>query len=57
MYALLFTFTCSGLYCSGWIAQGPVFVILGTMNDAFATGKVVIEDIQSGVLESSNKQL
>ncbi|PVD38445.1 hypothetical protein C0Q70_01060 [Pomacea canaliculata] len=29
---------CKGLYCSGWISQGPVFVILGAMNDGFATG-------------------
>ena len=46
---------CAGLYCSGWIAQGPVFVILGTMNDGFATGKVVLEDIASGCLPAGSK--
>ena len=43
-----------GLYCSGWIAHGPVFVILGTMNDGFATGKTVLEDIASGQLTCEN---
>nr|KAG5692034.1 hypothetical protein BaRGS_026887 [Batillaria attramentaria] len=37
-----------GLYCSGWIGQGPIFVILGTMNDSFATAKVVLHDIVEG---------
>ncbi|XP_025088291.1 NADPH:adrenodoxin oxidoreductase, mitochondrial-like [Pomacea canaliculata] len=45
---------CKGLYCSGWISQGPVFVILGAMNDGFATGKAVLEDIASGVLPSGS---
>lgn len=44
-----------GLYCSGWIAQGPVFVILGTMNDGFATGKTVLEDIASSQLTCENR--
>ncbi|KAK7004906.1 hypothetical protein BgiMline_006451 [Biomphalaria glabrata] len=39
-----------GLYCTGWSANGPVGVILGTMSDAFETGKVVLEDIENGTL-------
>ena len=38
----------AGLYCSGWVRHGPVGVIATTMNDAFATGKLVIEDLKSG---------
>ncbi|KAK7113077.1 NADPH:adrenodoxin oxidoreductase, mitochondrial-like isoform X2 [Littorina saxatilis] len=44
-----------GLYCSGWIAEGPVFVLAGAMNNAFATGKVVLEDLGSSKLSSENK--
>ena len=38
-----------GLYCSGWVRQGPVGVIATTMNDAFGTGAIVVEDIKSGL--------
>ncbi|XP_048575740.1 NADPH:adrenodoxin oxidoreductase, mitochondrial isoform X2 [Nematostella vectensis] len=46
-----------GLYCSGWVGHGPVGVIATTMNDAYATGQTVVEDINSGLLkaESSKK--
>ncbi|KAH9495324.1 hypothetical protein Btru_018876 [Bulinus truncatus] len=40
-----------GLYCTGWAANGPVGVILGTMSDAFETGKVVLQDIDNGSLQ------
>ncbi|XP_059160375.1 NADPH:adrenodoxin oxidoreductase, mitochondrial-like isoform X2 [Physella acuta] len=41
-----------GLYCAGWVGNGPVGVILGTMTDGFETGKVILQDINSGSLES-----
>lgn len=41
-----------GLYCSGWAANGPVGVILGTMTDGFDTGKVILQDIENGVLQT-----
>ncbi|XP_076456648.1 NADPH:adrenodoxin oxidoreductase, mitochondrial-like [Babylonia areolata] len=45
---------CKGLYCSGWISRGPVFVILGTMSDGFSTGKAVLADLQSGLLSGTS---
>ncbi|XP_055347219.1 NADPH:adrenodoxin oxidoreductase, mitochondrial-like [Paramacrobiotus metropolitanus] len=44
-----------GLYCSGWIKRGPVGVILTTMNDAYETVDTLMEDIQSGRLNLSDK--
>jgi len=38
----------SGLYCSGWVKNGPVGVIATTMNDAFHTGQLVVQDLKSG---------
>jgi len=38
----------TGLYCSGWIKRGPAGVIATTMNDAFETAKVIVEDLRSG---------
>ncbi|CAG5135645.1 unnamed protein product [Candidula unifasciata] len=40
-----------GLYCAGWVGKGPVGVILGTMTDAFETGKLVLHDLHSGHLK------
>lgn len=37
-----------GLYCSGWVKRGPVGVLATTMNDAFETGKIIVEDLLSG---------
>ena len=37
-----------GLYCSGWVRNGPVGVIATTMNDAFQTGELVVQDLDSG---------
>lgn len=42
-----------GLYCSGWIGQGPVGVILGTMNDSFSTAKLLLQDISNGKLPNT----
>ncbi|KAK2571701.1 NADPH:adrenodoxin oxidoreductase [Acropora cervicornis] len=38
-----------GLYCSGWVRNGPVGVIATTMNDAFQTGQLVVDDLKAGV--------
>lgn len=36
--------TVPGLYCSGWVKQGPTGVIANTMEDAFATAEAIAED-------------
>jgi len=36
-----------GLYCSGWVRNGPVGVIATTMNDAFQTGQLVVDDLKA----------
>ncbi|XP_020613236.1 NADPH:adrenodoxin oxidoreductase, mitochondrial-like [Orbicella faveolata] len=41
----------SGLYCSGWVKNGPVGVIATTMNDAFHTGQLVVQDLKSGEIK------
>ncbi|XP_045212536.2 NADPH:adrenodoxin oxidoreductase, mitochondrial-like [Mercenaria mercenaria] len=41
----------TGLYCSGWAGRGPVGVILGTMTDGFEVGKLVLKDIEDGMLQ------
>ena len=38
----------AGLYCSGWVRNGPVGIIATTMSDAFQTGKLVVSDLKSG---------
>ncbi|XP_031556284.1 NADPH:adrenodoxin oxidoreductase, mitochondrial-like [Actinia tenebrosa] len=43
----------TGLYCSGWVRHGPVGVIATTMNDAFATGKLVVQDLNAGISSHS----
>ena len=44
-------FLISGLYVSGWIATGPVGVILSTMNSGFTTGKAVVADFQTAAID------
>lgn len=44
---------CAGLYCSGWVKRGPVGVLATTMNDSFETGKILVEDLKSGVLSTA----
>ncbi|KAK3089609.1 hypothetical protein FSP39_004976 [Pinctada imbricata] len=46
----------SGLYCSGWASRGPVGVILTTMTDGFETGKLVLQDLNSGLLQTEDVQ-
>ncbi|XP_050724688.1 NADPH:adrenodoxin oxidoreductase, mitochondrial-like isoform X3 [Eriocheir sinensis] len=41
----------SGLYVSGWIATGPVGVILSTMTSGFNTGKAVVADLEAGAAD------
>lgn len=38
---------CADLYCSGWVKRGPIGVLATTMNDAFETGKYIVEDLLS----------
>ena len=37
-----------GLYCSGWVKTGPVGVILTTMDNAFETAELIVEDFNQG---------
>lgn len=45
-----------GLYCSGWVRRGPTGVIATTMNDACETGKIVVQDLESGVVADVQKK-
>eukprot|EP00730_Choanoeca_flexa_P019811 TRINITY_DN9686_c0_g1_i2.p2 TRINITY_DN9686_c0_g1~~TRINITY_DN9686_c0_g1_i2.p2 ORF type:complete len:124 (+),score=20.04 TRINITY_DN9686_c0_g1_i2:939-1310(+) len=36
-----------GLYCSGWIKNGPVGIIATTMSDAQSTANVVLADLDA----------
>ena len=45
----------TGLYCSGWVRRGPTGVIATTMNDATDTGKVIVEDLESGLIQLGGK--
>ena len=40
-----------GLYCSGWVKTGPVGVILTTMDNAFETAELIVEDFKQGKLK------
>ena len=51
---LLYCLLQLGLYCSGWVRNGPVGVIATTMNDAFQTGELVVKDLKSGEINSLN---
>ncbi|XP_014249112.1 NADPH:adrenodoxin oxidoreductase, mitochondrial [Cimex lectularius] len=42
-----------GVYTSGWIGTGPTGVIISTMNNAFSQADALIQDIQSGKLDTS----
>ncbi|KAM5135166.1 NADPH:adrenodoxin oxidoreductase, mitochondrial [Mantella aurantiaca] len=43
----------AGLYCSGWVKRGPTGVIATTMADSFDTAESLLEDVQSGALNSA----
>ena len=38
----------AGLYCCGWVKTGPVGVILTTMDNAFETAELIVEDFNQG---------
>ncbi|KAH7128693.1 NADPH:adrenodoxin oxidoreductase mitochondrial precursor [Dendryphion nanum] len=38
-----------GLYCAGWVKRGPTGVIASTMDDAFMSADVIVEDWDSKV--------
>lgn len=44
---------CTGLYVAGWLATGPVGVILSTMTQAFGVGRAVEADVSSGHVDVS----
>lgn len=37
-----------GLYCAGWLKNGPTGVIASTMSDAFTTAEAIAQDWQTG---------
>ncbi|KAK3688415.1 hypothetical protein B0T22DRAFT_439961 [Podospora appendiculata] len=45
-----------GLYCAGWVKRGPTGVIASTMEDAFATGDVIVEDYASNAQSLNDHQ-
>ncbi|RXG68033.1 NADPH:adrenodoxin oxidoreductase, mitochondrial [Armadillidium vulgare] len=45
-----------GLYASGWIATGPVGVLLSTMQSAFTTAEVIVSDINSKEIILTEKE-
>ncbi|XP_790150.2 NADPH:adrenodoxin oxidoreductase, mitochondrial [Strongylocentrotus purpuratus] len=42
-----------GLYCSGWVKRGPKGVILSSLNDSIETAKCMLDDINSGAMDTS----
>ncbi|KAI5730086.1 hypothetical protein M8J76_009885 [Diaphorina citri] len=44
------------IYSAGWLATGPVGVILSTMSNAFEVGQRIGQDFQSGRLNSDTKK-
>jgi adrenodoxin-NADP+ reductase len=43
----------TGLYVAGWLATGPIGVILSTMTQAFGVGRAVEADVHSGRIDVS----
>jgi len=43
----------AGLYVTGWLATGPVGVILSTMTHAFGVGRAVEADVRCGNVDVS----
>ncbi|XP_063749345.1 NADPH:adrenodoxin oxidoreductase, mitochondrial isoform X2 [Eleginops maclovinus] len=46
-----------GLYCSGWLKTGPTGVIATTLNNSFDTARSVMEDMESGTLNTTGVKL
>nr|CAD7456832.1 unnamed protein product [Timema tahoe] len=40
-----------GLYSAGWLATGPMGVILSTMNNAFTVAQTIAKDFKDGVVD------
>lgn len=45
-----------GLYASGWIATGPIGVLLSTMQSAFTTAEIIVSDINSKEILGAQKE-
>ncbi|XP_046661053.1 NADPH:adrenodoxin oxidoreductase, mitochondrial [Homalodisca vitripennis] len=45
-----------GLYAAGWVATGPVGVILSTMSNAFEVANTVNKDLSSGAVDCTNSK-
>lgn len=43
----------TGLYCSGWVKRGPKGVILSSLNDSIETAKCMLDDINSGAMDTT----
>jgi len=48
-----FDMLSAGLYVTGWLATGPVGVILSTMTHAFGVGRAVEVDVHCGNVDVS----
>ncbi|XP_039288128.1 NADPH:adrenodoxin oxidoreductase, mitochondrial isoform X2 [Nilaparvata lugens] len=45
-----------GLYCAGWLANGPTGVILTTMAESFLVGEKVANDINEKIIDTSQSK-
>lgn len=43
-----------GMYCAGWVKRGPTGVIASTMNDAFHSGDIIMQDWMEKVKFNEN---
>lgn len=48
--------TFSGVFCSGWVASGPVGVIASTMQSGHDVGKRIIDDLKNGIVGTGTKK-
>lgn len=46
----------SGVFCSGWVASGPVGVIASTMQSGHDVGKRIIEDLKNGIVGTGTRK-
>nr|CAH0102358.1 unnamed protein product [Daphnia galeata] len=45
-----------GVFCSGWVASGPVGVIASTMQSGHDVGKRIIDDLKNGIVGTGTKK-
>ncbi|RZF33803.1 hypothetical protein LSTR_LSTR013691 [Laodelphax striatellus] len=45
-----------GLYCAGWLANGPTGVILTTMAESFLVGEKIAKDIDEKIIDTSQSK-